>query len=138
MTYWILSLALVAFGVVGALSIGRPFLLIGLTMLLLGRWRHRPAILWPPLLAMIAYNVVFWATVPFACTTTQSVGEGSAGEASTTVCSNLLGTTWSGHGVFNPSLEPAIQAGVVAAGLALVVGLVMVRTLNAIRRHEGT
>jgi hypothetical protein len=55
MTYWILSLALVSFGVIAALSIGRPFMLIGLTMLLLGRWRHRPAIFWPPLLAMIAY-----------------------------------------------------------------------------------
>lgn len=137
MAYWIVDLALVAFGLLGALSIGRPFLLIGLTMLLLGRWRLRPAVLWPPLLAMIAYNVTFWATAPLGCTSTQSIGPGGAVGESMTVCSSLLGMTWSGRGTFNPSLEPANLAGLVSAALVFLVTIVAVRGLTADRGQGG-
>ena len=57
MGYWITSLALIAFGFLGAFSIGRPFFLVGLSMLVLGPLRRRPALFWPPLLAVVACNV---------------------------------------------------------------------------------
>jgi hypothetical protein len=116
--YWITSLALMAFGVAGMFSIGRPFFLVGLAMLVLGPLRRRPALYWPPLVAVIAYNVGYWAVVPLSCTATQAV-EG----ASTTVCSSLLGITWSGSGIYNPSLEPANQVGLLLAAVAFVVVL---------------
>jgi hypothetical protein len=117
--YWITSLGLITFGVVAMFSIGRPFFLVGLAMLVLGPLRRRPALYWPPLVAVIAYNVGYWAVVPLSCTATQAVGG-----ASTTVCSSLLGFTWSGSGIYNPSLEPANQASFLLATAAFVVTLV--------------
>lgn len=118
MGYWMTSLGLIAFGVVGMFSIGRPFFLVGLAMLVLGPLRSRPTLYWPPLVAVIAYNAGYWAVVPLSCTATQAVGG-----ASTTVCSSLLGFTWSGSGIYNPSLEPAHQAGLLLAVVAFVVVL---------------
>lgn len=117
MSYWIASLGLIAFGVVGMASIGRPFLLVGLAMLVLGPLRSRPALFWPPLVAVIAYNVGYWAVVPFNCTATGTVG------GTTTVCSSLIGIRYSGSGLYNPSLEPANQVGLLLAAVAFVVVL---------------
>lgn len=118
MGYWITSFGLIAFGVVAMLSIGRPFLLVGLAMLILGPLRRHPTLYWPPIVAVIAYNVGWWAVAPMYCTATQAVGG-----VSTTICSNLLGFTWSGSGIYNPSLEPANQAALLMAAVAFVVVL---------------
>lgn len=112
MAYWIASLALIVFGILGAFSIGQPFFLVGLAMLLLGPFRGRPLVFWPPLLGVVAYNVVYWAVAPFSC----SAGSNPGG-SSTTVCSSLIGLRYAGEGIYNPSLVPAIVAGLVAAGL---------------------
>ncbi|MEA2653770.1 MAG: hypothetical protein QOI37_997 [Chloroflexota bacterium] len=123
MGYWVGSLALIVFGVVAMFSIGRPFLLVGLAMLVLGRLRSRPVMFWPPLAAVIAYNVGYWAVAPLYCTATEA-----AGETSTTTCSSLLGIGYSGSGIYNPSLDPANLAGLLFAAIALVVVLaVMLR-----------
>jgi hypothetical protein len=116
--YWVASLGLIAFGVVGMFSIGRPFFLVGLAMLILGPLRSRPALFWPPLVAVIAYNVGYWAVVPLYCTATEAVGG-----ASTTVCSSLIGISYSGSGIYNPSLGPANQVGLLLAAVAFVVVL---------------
>jgi hypothetical protein len=118
MSYWITSIGLIAFGVVGMFSIGRPFFLVGIAMLILGPLRSRPALYWPPLVAVIAYNVGWWAIAPMYCTATQAVGG-----AASTVCSSLIGINYSGSGIYNPSLEPANQAGLLLAGVAFVVVL---------------
>jgi hypothetical protein len=118
MGYWITSLGLVAFGFVGMLSIGRPFFLVGLAMLVLGPVRRRPALFWPPLVAVVAYNVGYWAVAPLYCTATEAVGG-----PSTTVCSNVLGINYSGSGLYNPSLDPANVAGLWLAGVTFVVVL---------------
>lgn len=118
-SYWVASLSLIAFGVVAMFSIGRPFLLVGLAMLILGPLRNRPVLFWPPLVAVIAYNVCYWAVAPFACTATEAVGG-----TSTTICSSLIGIDYSGSGIYNPSLDPANQAGLLLAAIAFVVVLV--------------
>ena len=99
-------------------SIGRPFLLVGLAMLVLGRLRRRPALFWPPLVAVIAYNLGWWAVAPLSCSATQTVGG-----PSTTVCSSLIGVRYSGPGNHNPSLEPANQVGLLLAVAAFIVVL---------------
>ncbi|MEO7666717.1 MAG: hypothetical protein ABIU97_06750 [Dehalococcoidia bacterium] len=86
LTYWITSLVLVVFGFLGSFSIGQPFLLIGLAMLVLGPIRKRPLVYWPPMLAVVAYNIVYWAVAPLSCTATAAVGG-----TSHTVCSSLIG-----------------------------------------------
>ena len=118
MGYWITSIALIAFGLVGTFSIGRPFLLVGLALLVLGPVRRRPVLFWPPLVAVIAYNVGYWAVVPLYCTATEVVGG-----TSTTACSSLIGIRYSGSGIYNPSLEPANLVALLLAAIAFLVVL---------------
>lgn len=118
MGYWVGSLGLIAFGVIAMFSIGRPFLLVGLAMLILGPVRSRPVLFWSPLVAVIAYNVAYWAVAPLYCTATEA-----AGGTPTTTCSSLIGIGYSGSGMYNPSLDPANQAGLVVAAIAFVVVL---------------
>jgi hypothetical protein len=137
--YWVATAGLIAFGLVGMLSIGRPFLLVGLAMLALGRLRSRPAAFWPPLVAVIAYNVGYWATAPLYCTATQSIDGAAQVGASTTVCSSLLGVSYSGPGIYNPSLDPANGVGIVLAAVAFVVVLAAtLRNSRARRVEPGT
>ena len=118
MGYWVASLGLMAFGVVAMFSIGRPFLLVGLAMLILGPLRSRPVLFWPPLVAVIAYNVGYLAVAPFYCSATEAVRG-----TSTTTCSSLIGIGYSGSGIYNPSLDPANQAGLLLAAIAFIVVL---------------
>ena len=136
MTYWIASLALVGFGFVAILSIGQPFAMVGLAMLILGPVRRRPALFWPPLAAVIAYNLGFLAVAPFFCTATASVSGGAVGGASFTTCSSLIGIKYSGTGGYNPSLEPAQQFGLALAGIAFVLVLAAM-LLRSRRRRSG-
>jgi hypothetical protein len=119
--YWIASLGLISFGVVAAFSIGRPFLLVGLAMLLLGSLRNRPSAFWPPLAAVVAYNVGYWAVAPLACISTETAG------LTSTTCSSLLGISYSGSGIYNPSLDAAHRAGLLLAAITFVVVLAVTR-----------
>ena len=129
MAYWIASLALIVFGFLGQFSIGQPFFLVGVAMLMLGRFRGRPLIYWPPLLAVVAYNVVYWAVAPFGCSASSGAGGTSA-----TDCWSLIGIHWTGAGIFNPSLLSAMVAGLVGAG---VTGLLTFAVLIWQRRAAG-
>ncbi len=140
MGYWIVALGLVAFGFVTGFSIGAPFFLIGIALLALGPVRRRPAFFWPPVAAVIAGNVAYWAVVPFSCTATSEVTPaGVTADSTMTVCSSLLGTVYAGAGVYNPPNGPAAAAGVAAAILAFLVAVaaVAVRARTA-RRRAGT
>jgi hypothetical protein len=131
MTYWILAVALIVFGFITGFSIGQPFLLVGLVMLGLGPVRNRPVVFWPPLLGVVAFNVVYWAIAPFSCSATTVLGS-SEGAATNTVCTSLIGLRYGGEGIVNPSLLPAIVVGLVAG---VLVGLV---TFAVLRRRRGT
>jgi hypothetical protein len=137
MAYWITSLILIAFGFLAMFSIGRPFLLIGLALLILGPIRGRPALFWPPLASVVAWNIAFLAVAPWTCTMTSiaRTGDpvGGLGNA-TTVCTSLLGSTTIGPGSFNPSLAPANQAALLAAAVTFVVVLVVIVGLPRARR----
>ena len=124
--YWGLTLALIAFGFLTALSIGLPFLLIGFALLLLAPVRTKPAIFRPVLLAVFAFIVGFVLVAPLGCTT-QSTGlptvapsplggAGSSPALGRTTCANLLGIDYSGSRTYNPALWPALLAGL-GAGL---------------------
>ncbi len=118
MSYWIISLALVVFGFLTGFSIGQPFLLVGLALIVLGPFRRRPRIFWPALLAVVAYDVGYWAVVPFSCTATAGIeANGGIGASATTVCSSLIGLRYGGEGLYDPSRLPALAAGLLLAGL---------------------
>ena len=116
MAYWVTSLLLIGFGLLAGLSIGRPFFLVGLAMLLLGVFRHRPLVFWPPMLAVVAFDIIYWAVAPGGCSTTGSTGQ--------TVCTSFLAIRYQGEGVYNPSLWPAVVAGLLVAAVVLVLTFV--------------
>jgi len=107
--YSILFGVLIAFGFVAIASIGMPFLLLGMTLALLGPYRHRPEVFWPPLIAILTLVVGFLLVAPVTCRGTET----------STVCDNLIGIDYSGAGDYNPSLLPALFAGL---GSAVVAG----------------
>jgi len=126
------ALVLVVFGFVAGFSIGAPFLYLGLGMLILHPFRSRPRVYWPLLGGLAAFLVGTALVVPMSCTAL-----GTVGGSSVTICSSLVGLTWSGSGAFNPPPE--------ASELAIRVGLVAGATVAAAtwslltirQRHRG-
>jgi hypothetical protein len=110
MSYWVAAVVLVVFGFITGFSIGLPFLLLGMAMLVLGSLRRWPRLFWPSLVGFFASLVGVIAVIPITCTAAEAIGE-----TSHTVCTSLLGPTWSGSGLHNPPPE--------AFQLALAVGL---------------
>ena len=100
MGYWTAALLLVVFGFLTGFSIGPPFLLVGLAMLVLGPLRRWPRLFWPSLVGVLAFNLGVILVVPIYCTATAEVGG-----VAQTVCSSILGPTWSGSGLYNPPPE---------------------------------
>jgi hypothetical protein len=117
MGYWLIALVLTAFGFVAGFSIGPPFFVVGVAMLVLGPMRARPRVFWPALVGVIAFVIGAVLVVPLYCVATSDVGG-----ISTTVCSSIIGPTWSGSGLYNPppeafdlALRDAVTAGAIAA-----------------------
>lgn len=119
MTYWVVALAVTLFGFVAGFSIGAPFLVLGLALFVLGPFRRRPRVFWPPLVAVSAFLVTVALLFPLWCVATSEAGGGSS-----TVCTSIAGPTWAGTGLYNPPPEayetPVRDGLVVAAGAALV------------------
>lgn len=116
--YFGLAIALCAVGFVAILSIGAPFFLTGIAMLVVSPWRAREDVLWPVVAAPWAFTVTYVLLAPLSCTGT-AYPDGEAG--SFTECTNVLGIDYSGGGAYNPPLLPAFLAGLIAAGLAAFV-----------------
>ncbi|MBI2762667.1 MAG: hypothetical protein HYX54_02760 [Chloroflexi bacterium] len=116
-----MALGLVAFGFVTGFSIGAPFFLVGLALLVLGPLRRRPRIFWPPLIGLLAFILGVLMFIPLSCTAIDGVGQ-----VSSTVCSGILGPPWSGSGLYNPPPEAfalAFRSGAVAGVAAAIVTL---------------
>jgi hypothetical protein len=126
--YWILALVVTGFGLVTGFSIGQPIFLIGLTLLVLGRWRGRPRVFWPGLLGVIGFDLGFLLTAPLSCTAT-SIDLGPT----IVECRGALGSVRLPEGMMNPSLEPALLA---ALASAFVVGA-GTAAIQAVRARPG-
>jgi hypothetical protein len=132
--YTVFAVGLILFGVGGLFSIGMPFLLTGLVMLLLLPWRHRREVLWPSLASVWGLTLGYVLVAPLGCTN-QVAHTGALlrlGRLATT-CSGLF-LHYSGGHSYNPPLLPALLVGLilaVAAGLA-VRALLTRRAGNAI------
>ncbi|MEA2446877.1 MAG: hypothetical protein QOK47_514 [Actinomycetota bacterium] len=134
-SYWVLTIFLIGFGLLGILSIGAPFLLLGLTLLLMAPLRKRPQIFWPSFIAVLAFFLGFGLVTPLGCTTSavrmQSRGQPPTAETTTTVCTNLIGIDYSGTGIYNPSQGKALAAGIVSAAAGVTITrLVLGRKTN--------
>lgn len=132
-TYWVLALALTVFGFITGFSIGPPFLLMGVTLLALGPFRSRARVFWPVFAGMVAFIVVVVLLVPLSCVATSD-----ALGASQTVCSGILGPTWSGTGVYNPPSEAFTTPMLVGVATGLLVALAVIVGLTIRQRRERT
>lgn len=121
MGYWIAALLLIAFGLLGILSIGLPFLALGFTLVILAPVRRRRYILWPAIAAVVAFFVAYGSVTPMYCGATATPQSSSAA-----VCRSLIGIAHVGDGsdihVRTPALlAAALIAPVAALGAAFVL-----------------
>jgi hypothetical protein len=131
--YWAIVVALILFGWLAIFSIGAPFLLLGITLAVLFPWRTRRGALATGMAVILGLVVGYVIVAPLSCTgtaTAVSVLGGAQSEGSTT-CNNLLGITYQGSGIYNPSLLPALLGGIALAAIAGVT------TAWIYRRHPG-
>ena len=129
--YHVVAVVLIAFGVLGILSIGLPFLVGGVLLLALAPNRHRPEILWPPLAALAAWTATYAVAAPWGCSQTISSTNGAAG--STTMVGKEICRTAFGVGVGNGLAEPALVA---SAAAGIVFAITRVALVRQARRRE--
>jgi hypothetical protein len=128
--YWSLAVALIAFGLLGLISIGLPFLLTGIAMAALAPRRADRTILWPTLIGIWGFVLGYVLTGPIGCATTSSAEPGSSVVESTS-CGNVLGLDYSGGAGYEPPLLPAALAAVVLGAAAALLARWW------LRRHES-
>jgi hypothetical protein len=131
--YWGVAVVLVGFGSLALFSIGAPFLLTGIAMMVVSPWRSRREVLWPALVGVWAFLLGYVLVAPLVCTSTATaVTAGSPVPETHTTCTNILGIDYSGTGTYDPSLIPAL----VAATATGVAGALATRFL--LRRPRAT
>lgn len=132
--YAALAVGLVLFGIVGLFSIGAPFLLTGLAMLVCFPWRRRPDILWPTLAGVWGLTLGYILLAPLSCTGTATATTTPTGtvtvRTATTTCNGLL-LDYSGGPSYNAPLLPAFLFGLAMAAASIV----LVRMAFARRRR---
>lgn len=109
--YWVLVVILIGLGSLGLLSIGLPFLLLGITLAILSQRRHETGVVAAGVAAIVGFTLGYVLAAPLSCT---SSGDGT-GSISHTFCSNILGINYSGMGLYSQSLAPGLLAGIVVA-----------------------
>jgi hypothetical protein len=86
----------------------------------LSPWRDRRGVIWIGVATVFAFVLGYVLVAPLTCSSsTDVVIEGAAVEPIVR-CSNLLGIPYRGTGNYDPSLLPALLAGL---GLATAVGI---------------
>ena len=111
--YWAVTVFLIGFGFLGILSIGLPFLLLGIMLAILSRRRHETGVIAAGVAAIVGFTLGYLLIVPGVCTSTQL----SSQAASHTVCTNILGINYSGASGYDPGLLPGVIASLVLAVL---------------------
>jgi hypothetical protein len=111
-------------GIVGLFSIGAPFLLTGLAMLVCFPWRRRPDILWPALAGVWGLSLGYMLVAPLSCTSTITATPtptGSVSPTMTTPTCNGLPFDYSGGPSYNAPFLPALLFGLAMAAASLVL-----------------
>jgi hypothetical protein len=127
--YWVVVGLLLVFGLLTGFTIGLPFFFLGVVLAVVAPYRHRRSIFWPPILAVVAFVAGFILVAPLGCTATAvAPGQGATGH---TVCTNVVGIDYSGQGIYNPSLLPALLVGLATAAAVATLARVL------FRRHEA-
>jgi membrane-bound ClpP family serine protease len=131
--YWALVVFLIAYGFLGLLSVGLPFLLLGITLAILSQRRHETGVIAAGVASIVGFTLGYLLVAPLGCTTSAS----SAQPVAHTVCTNILGIDYSGAGIYSPSLVPGLLAGIVVA-VAFALGARWVARRIAPGRTSGS
>lgn len=128
LAYAALAVALILFGFAGLFSIGAPFLLTGIVMLVCFPWRRRREVLWPAISGVWGLTLGYVLLAPIGCSTrgTSELTIGFASTGATTTCNGVF-FDYSGGASYDPPLLPALLVGVLVG----VVAIIGVRTLLA-------
>jgi hypothetical protein len=127
LAYWAMVAVLIAFGTIAIFSIGAPFLLLGLMFAVLSPWRHRRGVIWAGVGVVFGFVLGYVLVAPLGCHGSTFLGVDGAIIRDTVRCTNLLGIRYEGTGNYNPSLLPALLAGISLAVVAFVTALVLPR-----------
>jgi hypothetical protein len=129
-----IAAVLIVFGILAGFSIGQPFLLLGIGLLILYPCRLRRRVFWPLLIGLVAFLTGMTLVTPMWCTAVSIPGGPSQ-----TVCTNVLGFTWSGAGLYNPPPEARVLAALVGliAGLVATLAMSAALTVGAVRTPAG-
>jgi NhaP-type Na+/H+ or K+/H+ antiporter len=129
--YWTLTVALIVFGTLGLISIGFPFLLLGLMLAIVSQRRHETGVVAAGVAAIVGFMVGYILVAPLGCTT----GANSVDPVEHTVCTNILGIDYSGTGGYQPNFLPGLIAGLVVAVLFGLGARWLARRIAA--RHDA-
>jgi hypothetical protein len=122
LAYAALAVALILFGFAGLFSIGAPFLLTGIVMLVCFPWRRRREVLWPALSGVWGLTLGYLLLAPIGCSTrgtSESLTMGFVSTAATTTCNGVF-FDYSGGASYNPPLLPALLVGVLVGAVTII------------------
>jgi hypothetical protein len=121
--YFAIATVLTLFGMVAIFSVGTPFLLTGLVMIVVAPLRRRRALFWALLSCPTLFTLGYVTVAPLGCTSTSSTSFGGVTTQQAS-CSALVGEY---HSV--PSLLPAVVVGllVAAVGATLIYLVISIR-----------
>jgi hypothetical protein len=127
--YWMLAAVLIVLGFLGAFTIGVPFLLSGVAMVLAGASGRGREVLWPALAGVWAFVLGYVLVAPFGCTSTAATA--GSGDLSRTSCTNVLGIDHSGAGFYQAPLLPAALFGLALAAIAAAGTYLLLRRVGS-------
>jgi len=107
--YWTLVVLLIGFGALAILTIGLPFLLLGLMLAIVSQRRHEAA----GVGAIVGFMVGYILIAPTSCST----GGNSIGGIQHRACTNILGFGYSGTDTDDLGVVLGLLAGLVVAVL---------------------
>jgi hypothetical protein len=120
--YAALAVVLILFGFAGLFSIGAPFLLTGMVMLVCFPWRRRREVLWPAISGVWGLTLGYVLLAPIGCSTggtSEGLAIGFVNTAATTTCNGVF-FDYSGGASYNPPLLPALLVGVLVGAVAIL------------------
>ena len=109
-----LAILLIGFGILSGFSIGLPFFILGIVMVLVWPLRRRRPLFESLIVGTLAFVIVGVLAAPLGCTSTES----TSGIGDHTNCDNLLGLRYEGTTGYVAPLWPALIAGAAAGVLA--------------------
>ena len=110
--YWTLVVLLIVFGALAILTIGLPFLLLGLMLAIVSQRRHETGVVVAGVGAIVGFMVGYILVAPTSCSTASSI-DGIEHRA----CTNILGFGYSGTDTDNLGVILGLLAGLVVAVL---------------------